>query len=517
MSVAGVRRRPLAVTLLGLLGLVGSLGGQAVAASADSATAVVLVIDASGTMGKTDVAPDRMTAAKAAAHTVIGAADTPAMGLLTYGTSTGNAAGDKAAGCQDVTTVVPVAALSSSQRIALLDGVDALTPSGYTPIGLAIQRAAEAVGGRGSVVLISDGEDTCAPPDPCQVARDLKQQHPDLSISTIGFRTDQAARSQLACIASATGGLFVSADDPSQLTRRLGVATEAATGTVPLTTTGFGGIEIGRTHAEITLDHPDFPGRSAAKRYVGPVPGDLVVIRYRDCDFVFDQSGTLLAVQPTQATTVDSVGVDDTVALAVATYGPPLSTGPADDGVTAYFRADPAAGTSYRMVLSGPVQDPATRIRVIVLCRCAPQSTQLALTDTSIGEFSFDAPYRTVKQALIERFGEPDSIADFYCELSVQTAVGEQLGWGDFYITAMGPAPGEIALDGWRVEGYNTPFPVELPQGLHFGEDKDEVAAATGGTIDEMFALVHGDGYSWGYNDTTDRIDSVGIFSAACE
>jgi hypothetical protein len=185
--------------------------------------------------------------------------------------------------------------------------------------------------------------------------------------------------------------------------------------------------------------------------------------------------------------------------------------------VTAYFRADPAAGTSYRMVLRGPVQDPATRIRVIVLCRCAPQSTQLALTDTSIGEFSFDAPYRTVKQALIERFGEPDSIADFYCELSVQTAVGEQLGWGDFYITAMGPAPGEIALDGWRVEGYNTPFPVELPQGLHFGEDKDEVAAATGGTIDEMFALVHGDGYSWGYNDTTDRIDSVGIFSAACE
>jgi Ca-activated chloride channel family protein len=306
MSVAGVRRRPLAVTLLGLLGLVGSLGGQAVAASADSATAVVLVIDASGTMGKTDVAPDRMTAAKAAAHTVIGAADTPAMGLLTYGTST--------------------------QRIALLDGVDALTPSGYTPIGLAIQRAAEAVGGRGSVVLISDGEDTCAPPDPCQVARDLKQQHPDLSISTIGFRTDQAARSQLACIASATGGLFVSADDPSQLTRRLGVATEAATGTVPLTTTGFGGIEIGRTHAEITLDHPDFPGRSAAKRYVGPVPGDLVVIRYRDCDFVFDQSGTLLAVQPTQATTVDSVGVDDTVALAVATYGPPLSTGDADSG-----------------------------------------------------------------------------------------------------------------------------------------------------------------------------------------
>ena len=57
MIMAGVRRRPLGVTVLGLLGLVGSLGGQADAASADSATAMVLVIDSSGTMGKTDVAP----------------------------------------------------------------------------------------------------------------------------------------------------------------------------------------------------------------------------------------------------------------------------------------------------------------------------------------------------------------------------------------------------------------------------------------------------------------------------
>ncbi len=75
---------------------------------------------------------------------------------------------------------------------------------------------------------MSDGEDTCAPPDPCQVARDLKAQGVTLTIQTIGFQVDQGARRQLECIAQATGGTYTDAKDAAQLTESLKVTSGRA-------------------------------------------------------------------------------------------------------------------------------------------------------------------------------------------------------------------------------------------------------------------------------------------------
>lgn len=72
-----------------------------------------------------------------------------------------------------------------------------------------------------SIVLVSDGEATCAPPEPCDVAKELKQQGIDLTIHTIGFKVNDVVRGQLSCIAAATGGTYVDADDSTQLEQKL--------------------------------------------------------------------------------------------------------------------------------------------------------------------------------------------------------------------------------------------------------------------------------------------------------
>ena len=70
-------------------------------------------------------------------------------------------------------------------------------------------------------MLVSDGEDTCTPPSPCEVARDLRKQGVDLRVEAIGFQVGSAARDQLACVAKATGGSYYDAPDSRALTGQL--------------------------------------------------------------------------------------------------------------------------------------------------------------------------------------------------------------------------------------------------------------------------------------------------------
>ena len=77
-------------------------------------------------------------------------------------------------------------------------------------------------------MLVSDGEDTCAPPAPCDVADELHQQGIDLTIHTVGFKVDATARDQLSCIAQATGGTYSDAADATQLTQALATKVDYA-------------------------------------------------------------------------------------------------------------------------------------------------------------------------------------------------------------------------------------------------------------------------------------------------
>ncbi|WP_366917930.1 vWA domain-containing protein [Acidipropionibacterium jensenii] len=190
--------------------------GSSAASSERRPANYLLIVDASGSMLKSDVGGGtRMAAAQDAASKFVSSLPKGSrVGLVSYGDKTLEEA-PRSAGCGDVSLKVPV----GSDIGAVTRQVKTLRPVGWTPIGKALQTAAaQAKGQPLNVVLITDGEDSCAPPDPCQTAATLAADNAGLSISAIGLN---ASSDQLSCIASKGKGYFVTASNSAQLARRL--------------------------------------------------------------------------------------------------------------------------------------------------------------------------------------------------------------------------------------------------------------------------------------------------------
>ena len=194
---------------------------QAVAENSSDSPSTSVIIDASGSM----LAPDaggqtRMDAAKQATEGLLN--DLPKeqrLSLLTYGTQTGSGDEEKAAGCQDVTTLVPM----GGNRAEMVSKVKGLNPRGYTPIGKSLQQAEKELPGQGArqIVLVSDGIDTCAPPAVCEVAKQIRERGVDIVINVIGLNVDDQARSELQCVAKEGGGSYADAKDAASLKEQL--------------------------------------------------------------------------------------------------------------------------------------------------------------------------------------------------------------------------------------------------------------------------------------------------------
>jgi len=194
-------------------------------AAADETTAtapkVDLVLDVSGSMRTKDMdGGTRMAAAKQAFNEVLDA--TPENVLLGIRTLGANYPGDdRKTGCKDTAQLYPVGPLD---RTEAKTAVATLSPTGWTPIGPALLKAADDLdGGNGSkrIVLISDGEDTCAPLDPCEVAREIAAKGIGLTIDTLGLVPNAKMRQQLSCIAEATGGTYTSVEHTDELTDKV--------------------------------------------------------------------------------------------------------------------------------------------------------------------------------------------------------------------------------------------------------------------------------------------------------
>jgi Ca-activated chloride channel family protein len=141
------------------------------------------------------------------------------LGIRTLGA--GYAGDDRKTGCKDTAQLYPVGPLD---RTEAKTAVATLAPTGWTPIGPALLKAADDLeGGEGSkrIVLISDGEDTCAPLDPCEVAREIAARGIGLTIDTLGLVPNAKMRMQLSCIAEATGGTYTSVEHTDELTDRV--------------------------------------------------------------------------------------------------------------------------------------------------------------------------------------------------------------------------------------------------------------------------------------------------------
>ncbi|MZD07493.1 VWA domain-containing protein [Streptomyces sp. SID5785] len=213
------------------LGGFGPVGGAAAAdepAGDKPAPKVELVLDVSGSMRARDIDGDsRMAAAKQAFDEVLDATpEEVELGIRTLGANYPGE--DRRTGCKDTAQLYPVGPLD---RTEAKTAVATLRPTGWTPIGPALLKAADDLeGGDGTrrIVLISDGEDTCQPMDPCEVARKIAAKGIGLTIDTLGLVADAKTRAQLSCIADATGGTYTSVRHKDELTDRVGQLVDRA-------------------------------------------------------------------------------------------------------------------------------------------------------------------------------------------------------------------------------------------------------------------------------------------------
>ncbi|MBT2540226.1 VWA domain-containing protein [Streptomyces sp. ISL-44] len=221
-----ITRKRLAARACGLLAALAVGLFPASATAADGPTAkeppkVDLVLDVSGSMRANDIdGQSRMAAAKQAFNEVIDAVpDEVRLGIRTLGATYPGE--DKALGCKDTKQLYPVGPLN---RTEAKTAVATLAPTGWTPIGPALLGAAQDLDGGNAtkrIVLITDGEDTCAPLDPCEVARDIAAKGIHLVIDTLGLVPDAKTRAQLTCIAEATGGTYTSVQHTAELSGRV--------------------------------------------------------------------------------------------------------------------------------------------------------------------------------------------------------------------------------------------------------------------------------------------------------
>ncbi|MFI9201504.1 VWA domain-containing protein [Streptomyces sp. NPDC053048] len=202
-------------------------GGVAPAGAADGppkdSPKVELVLDVSGSMRAQDVdggTRTRMAAAQQAFNEVIDAVpDGVRLGIRTLGAD--YAGDDKATGCRDSRQLYPVGKVNRTEAKA---AVATLRPTGWTPIGYALRGADQDLGTDGGtrrIVLITDGEDSCGLPDPCDVARELAAKGTHLTVDTLGLAQDDKTREQLSCIAEATGGTYTTVRHTKELSSRI--------------------------------------------------------------------------------------------------------------------------------------------------------------------------------------------------------------------------------------------------------------------------------------------------------
>jgi Ca-activated chloride channel family protein len=136
--------------------------------------------------------------------------DDRTVGLMAYGH---RRRGD----CGDIEVLVSP---GQGARQDILDRVNAITPTGKTPLTDAVEMAATALSHTdqpATVVLISDGVESCQR-DPCALAESLERGGVDFTAHVVGFglaRDEDVA--SLSCIAEVTGGEYIAATNSEEL------------------------------------------------------------------------------------------------------------------------------------------------------------------------------------------------------------------------------------------------------------------------------------------------------------
>lgn len=217
--------RPMFIIFLSMFISLGLYGGTVAFAQTEEATTstnVLFILDGSGSMAgqvegkvKMDVASEVMT------DLINGLPDSVNVGLVAYGHRT---KGD----CSDIETMVVMGKVDKEN---LTQKIGSIRPKGKTPIAKSLQIAGDelqAVEDETTVVLVSDGEETCDG-DPCALVKSLKEQGINVKVHVVGFDVGDKEKEQLSCIADAGGGKYFTANNADQLQEALAEVGEEVT------------------------------------------------------------------------------------------------------------------------------------------------------------------------------------------------------------------------------------------------------------------------------------------------
>ncbi|MEM9344594.1 MAG: VWA domain-containing protein [Pseudomonadota bacterium] len=184
-------------------------------AQVDETPSAILVLDGSGSMwGQIDGVNKIVIAREVIDDLLDEIPETQALGLTVYGHRT---RGD----CSDIETLIEP---GTGNRDAIRAAVNGINPRGRTPMTSSVVAAARAMRhteNPATVILVSDGIETCEA-DPCAIATELEQIGIGFTAHVIGFDVaDPEARAQMQCIATNTGGQFLTADNADELLNAL--------------------------------------------------------------------------------------------------------------------------------------------------------------------------------------------------------------------------------------------------------------------------------------------------------
>jgi len=172
---------------------------------------VMVVFDGSNSMWGQIDGVAKIEIARGVMQNLLGSwTDDRRVGLMAYGH---RQRGD----CTDIEVLVQPEA---NARADILARINAITPTGKTPLTDAVEQAARLLSYTdtpATVVLISDGLESCER-DPCALAEALEQGGVDFTAHVVGFGLagDEDSAS-LSCIAEKTGGKYFSARNATEL------------------------------------------------------------------------------------------------------------------------------------------------------------------------------------------------------------------------------------------------------------------------------------------------------------
>src|SRR5262249_17950210 len=204
---------------------------------------LLLVLDLSGSMNLPLGKSTRIATARQVLKDVLARVpDDFNVGLRLYGHRFGSRQKET---CTDSELAVPIRQLD---RARIAQTVATSRARGETPLVYSVLQGAKdlaAVGG-GSIVLITDGEESCGG-DFAAAAAALKAQGIDLRLNIVGFTmSGDKARQPLAGLAGSTGGNYYTAADGAALTRALVAATLTR---FPYTVYSAAGAAVGKGEA----------------------------------------------------------------------------------------------------------------------------------------------------------------------------------------------------------------------------------------------------------------------------